>query len=861
MNSAEFLYKHAVKNVWCVPNQDINIILEPRRISPFGGSLVSQEVLWDEVFLPNNRDWFFVYQIGNVDPVTLGLDGTYNKWISAQTHSNRNNLLINAYTAKGRSYSMRGVFFIRNLDGNILVAVKQDNRIADLSHEKLYLRFYKNTFYGHPICPECDSGLVTWSGTVGSVMELSRVQVHFRKYKALQGGLTFMVNGLYVNDLTTATVQWGDEVQWVWDASIKDVVEYPLPTLQKFLSTRDTTDKYFLGRNGPGDDTIDYFDDNDIIIRRRINVGKTEGLYYHRNAAKAVRQVTHREYSIPVEYVDQLIRDNAWPVRDDAVVQLIVRHSGIRRPLIPEHHRIHELYKLPDTERYGAMAGTDATIDVWRLASLEDSAYVRIMGARTSSHIKMHDIYDAYGYNTMAMLLVGECRKVPANGAWLTLPHGLRDVCTGFEYNDKGVMTGWYTQRDAHQWPVHKKDTQYVEFFPGLGSAYPEIILGGIEHTLDQKLNYGFFICELWNGNAFTDWSYAIEDEHYAITDGVLTWLVDQEKFLVAIKSDRHVLVEQHDVINDNFVYRFDLSLQRSLTDGLSLGTIPQIPFGQIDVWLNGHPLVKDVDFVVQWPTVCIVNKKFLKDTKDQRITIRGTGLCRQDMSLEQSYDAGYISHGMMSYNHRFNIRDGKPIRIIANGRILHRDEVRWSEDRGMELPTVPNGSPYQVMDTILPLRLDEPIHDQFEFRKRSRLVDRQLADYLTNKIPEPQEPYPNPIPSKYPLYSPMMAMILFDVRRGIITPAQISRHLSDDEVYKLTEPYMDYMRFDPSFNDKIDTDYLSIHLHPLTTTVTLGIWEWRFIRTVNRVRFGSKLDMSGMLEIEAGYEYEYDIK
>lgn len=856
MNNAEFLYDHAVKNIWCVPNQDINIILAPRRLSPYGGSLVSQTVLWDDVQLPNNRDWFYVYQIGNIDPSTLGLDGAYNVWISAQTHCSRNNLLINAYVATGRSYTLRNVYFLRTHDGNIIVAVRQDKRVSDLSEVPLYLRFYKNSFYSKPICPTCLSGLVVWSGVAASITELSHIQVQFRKYKLLQGGLTYMVNGLYVNDLNTATVQWGDEIQWVWDASIKEVISYPIAELNKFLSTRDTTDKFFLYRTGQGDDTIDYFDDNDIVVSRRINVGKTEALYYHRNAAMAVRQVTHREYSIPVANVDQLVRDNGWVSRDDAVLILTIRHSGIRRPLILEHHRIHELYKLSDADRLKAMVGTDATVDVWKVASLENSDYAWLMGAKRPEHMIPERIYGAYGYNTMAMLLVGELQKVPVNNQWLTLPPGLNDLCTGFEYDSNGLLNGYYVQRNALEWPRHNESTRYVEFFPGVGSPTPDIILNGIDYTLDPMLNYGFFICEIWDGKPITDWKYAVADEDYIIENNVISWMVDTSKYLTAIKSDKHILVEQHEVRNDNFVYKFDLQLQRPLHDP-DKTPIPQIPFGQIDVWLNRHQLVKDIDYIIKWPTICIVNKRFLNNDVMQRIVIRGTGLCKPDMSLENPCDTGFVSYGMLSYNHRYNIRDGKPIRIVANGRVMSRDEVKWSEDRGMELPMVPNGTPYQILDGILPLRIGTGLHDQFVFRARSRLVDKQLSDYMTNKIPEPQEPEPNPIPEKYPLYSPLMSMILFDTLRGNIPPEIIERHMSDDEVYKLIEVYEPYKAYDPIFNEGLDLTYASVHLHPLLETVTLSIWEWRFIRAVNRVKFNSRLDMSGSLEIETGYEYE----
>lgn len=859
MKSAKFLYDHAVKNIWCVPNQDINIILAPRRLSPHGGSLVSQNVLWDDIHLPNDRDWFYVYQIGNINPSRLGLDDAYNTWISIQTHSNRNNLLINAYLSTGRSYTGRNVYFLRTYDGNILVAIKRDGRVGNLDDEQLYLRFYKNSFYSKPICPECLTGLVTWSGQASDISELALVQAQFRKYKQLQGGLTFTVNGLYVNDLTTATVQWGDEISWTWDASIKEVVEYSIEDLQKFISHRDLTDKYLLFREGRGDDTIDYFDDNDIIVGRRVNAAKTEALYYHRNAAVAVRQVTHREYSIPVNHVDQLLRDNTWTSRNDTIITLIVRHSGLRRPLISEHHRIHELYKLSDQDRLKAMLGTDATVDVWRAASLEASDYVRLMGVKRPEEMVAEGIYNAYGYNTMASLLVGELHRIPDNDQWLRLPPGVSDYCTGFEYDDQGLLNGYHTQRNALEWPIHHDTTKYVEFFPGLATAIPEIILGAQDYVLDPMLNYGFYVCDIWNGKPVGDWRYAMIHEEFEINDGVLTWLVDGSNKLTAIKSDKHVLVEQHEVRNDNFVYKFDLMVQRSHDDP-DQTPIPQIPFGQIDVWLNRHQLVMDVDYIVQWPTICIVNKKFLNNDKFQNIIIRGTGLCKPDMSMERPCDTGFVSYGMLSYNHRFNIRDGKPIRIVADGRVLTRDEVHWSEDRGMELPKVPNGTPYQILDTILPLRLGTGLHDQFEFRTRSRAVDCELSDYMTLRLPEPREPEPNPIPVKYPLYSPMMSMILFDVFNGKIPPETINRHLSDIDVKQLVEEYEIYRIYDPLFNKDLDLEYVSIHLHPLVNTLTLSIWEWRFIRAVNRLMFDSRLDMSGSLEIESGYEYEYEI-
>lgn len=860
IDTSTYLRRHVVDHVWCAPDQDINLIIAPKRISTYTGALASENILWETINLPDKTNWYHIYQIGNMSPSHLGLPEEHSMWVRASTHCNNNNLLITTYTDKGLEFHADHVWFLRMLDGNIIVAVRDNDLIDKLPESTLYMRFYKNTYFSKPLCPNKRQGIVVYAGVVNTVRDLNAIVAANLPYRSLPGKCFYTVNGRRVQDLTTNTVDFGNYVQWVWDSSVKEVVETPLKDLPKFVSARDRMDKYLLYRGGDLGDTIDYYDDNDIIVVRKTDRVRQEGLYYNRNNANSVRMVTHKDYSIPVGYVGYLTTQQQWHDTGELYVQIIVRHSGRRPDLVSEHHRLVDLFKLSPEDRLQAMVATDAVVDVWKAASLEDSAYVKLMGIKNPYRLDQNMVYDAYGYNTMAMLLVGELRKYSESDDWIDLEPGLHEVCTGFEFDADGKLLRYDTQTNAVQYPRRDKTAKYVELYPGLGQLTQDITIDEPMQVLNPKLNYGFYVCETWGGEAVTPWRTAIEGEEYTIEDGVVMWDV-ADKYMTAVKSDLHFLVESRAVTANDYVFSFDVSMSTALNDGERIVNVPPIPFGQLDIWMNQHHLVNGIDYIVNWPNITITNKKYQNQTPTQHLVIRGTGLCSDDMALEEPCDKGYVVHGKLSYNGRYDIRDDKPIRIVVDGRVYTRDEVHWSEEHQCFcVENIPNGAPYQVFDSIVPLRLQEPIHDQFVYRAASRLVDRQISDYLTLHIPEEPEVHPNPILGLHAIYSPMMAKILYDVKMGVIPPATINKTLSDNEVYQLTEPYKYMESKDPVFvPGNVDLDYVNIHTHPFVNALVLSVWEWRFIRAVNRTRFAGRLQMSKTLQIEPGYEYEYE--
>jgi hypothetical protein len=154
----------------------------------------------------------------------------------------------------------------------------------------------------------------------------------------------------------------GTWVEVIHDVSVKRVQYFDLDLPIPFMSTLDETQKYLL-HYPEVTDTIDFYDDVTFIVQ----YDKGPGVYYHRNDPSAVRMITHKDYSLDVSKVAEYRRDQpAWVDDNRMGIVAIIRHSGTNRPLAYEHHRIHELYKLPADRISRAMVGIDSTITEWQ---------------------------------------------------------------------------------------------------------------------------------------------------------------------------------------------------------------------------------------------------------------------------------------------------------------------------------------------------------------------------------------------------------------------------------------------------------------------------------------------------------------
>lgn len=852
MSTFDYLVQHARDNVWCTPDQDFQVILAPARISRPEGARNKIEVLWKSIPLPTKTDWYHVYQIGEITPKLLGLLGTINSWTSLQNHANAELVISDVYTTSGMQLPRFETYVLRTRDNNVLVAVKDQPKIVALNRSTLYLRFYSNAYFARATLNKAVDGIEVRGATIISNQHFLQYQAQFRAAKQRKGHTYAFVNGRLVHDVNSTTVKIGDTVEYVWDSSIKCVVEYPINQLRNYHSSLDGKQKYLLHKGDDIGTTIDYRDDIDLFVIKRPTQYTYSGVYYHKNQEDAIRMVTHRDYGIPVSYVNAYATDHAWLGNVmELRVLLHIRESGYNRPLVDEHHRIKELYKLPEKDLINALIGTESSMPLWRAENLEKSFYPAIMRAK-GTDITRQMVTRAYGYNAVAKLVADQPLAVNGTG-YVELPYGLREQSTIYEYDAAGTMLSWYYHASGTHYVPRNNNCAFVEGMVGIGgyrlpTQYQKASVG-----MSDALSYRFYVCDIYAGTPKGNWVDVTGTDAVTIQNHTATWNTDPEKQYTAVRSDSHFLA--YDLLLDyrDGVLRFTLNCEEQRLDANWHQGPVQIPFAQLDIWLNGRALIENLDYYVQWPEVCLINKEYLNPNAvdgAQRISVRAYGHCAQELTRAEPAEFGFVTTGLLSKNGRYDVRDDKVLRIIAEGRVHDRSALSFSEtDTGIRLETVRNGAPYQISEPIVPMR--GLTHEEtYALRERSQEADNQVEGYLTLRLPEAPEPLPNPIPKLYQIYSPFCSKIMYDLRHGLLDLSAFQGQYSDMAIKEHLESYRWLLAYEPTYKD-INYEYVSVHPHNLYTEVALNVNEYRFLMRAVRVFLNDKVDLTRFVKVE----------
>ena len=856
MSNFDYLLEHAEKHVWCTPEQDFQVIFSPAKISPRNGARNKLEILWVDVPLPTKTDWYHVYQIGEISPEQLGLSPVYNQWVSLQLHCNSQWVMLDLYVKSGLQLPRFEAYILRTRDGNVILAVKEQPTIADLGVNDIYLRFYSNAFFSRLAGNPDNDGLEVQGTRIATSDQQFAFQKKFRDSKLRKGHTYAFVNGYRVQALNPTTVKVGDIVEFVWDSSIKQVVELPVVDLPNFLSTFDSKEKYLLHYPGGIGQTIEYRDDIDLFLIQRTNENIFKGVYYHKNVEDAVRMVTHRDYSIPVQYVRGYANEiPGWGDPSKLTVQIHIRESGYYRPLVNEAHRIKELYKLPEADLVKALVGIDATVSVWQAAELETSKYPAIMRAKQGT-ITREMVQDAYGYNAISKLLADTPTLIPAGSTFVDLAYGLQNNSTIYEYNAAGTLLNWHVHTGGRYYAIRDTNCRMIEGIVGKGGNLLTTDYAKANTTLNREVNYRFYKRPLNSGVPYGEWQDVTGTADYTVSDGVAHWNIDQTKWYTAVKNDANFMAYDLNLDYRDGILRFTVNVDEIRSDGNIYPDKAEIPFAKLDLWLNGKALIKGLDYFVAWPEHCLINKEYLVPGLAQRISIRGYGFCKPDMTTEDAEEFGFVDHGLLSKNKRFDICDDKVMRYVVDGAVYDRSILHFSEtDTGVRVNGFRNGAPYQISDIIVPMQglTDKSTYDM---RQESQVIDKEISDYLTLKMPEVPELNPNPIPRLYAVFSPFASKVMWDLKQGLIRTDDIQGQYSDMLVREMLVDHEWLLAYEPTYKS-LDLDYVSIHPHNLYTEVTLDVYQYRFLLRAIRLYLNDKVDITKFVRIEMGFEHE----
>ena len=866
----QYLVDHALRNVWCSPRQDNQLVVAPKRITPLRGSLNVVRVMGVVIDLPVKKRYTHVFQIGQIDPTTIGLmrqipHWRLQKWFKFSDAVNHANLEVTIYTANGVIAPRTDSYYMFTDERAVIFAIPEQRRRVstyplDLQQE-VYFRFYSNNYYKSP--SPLERVLECGYFTPQNANEILAMENQLANIKARPGHTFVWVNGLLVDDALFNDLQMDDYVEWVYDRSVKKVVEWSLNNVPQFRSKLDNVYKFLLHYPGPSDQTIDFQDDVDIYITHKPEQGFTRGVYYNRNQESHHRMVTHRDYSIATDPVWSLIngllelRQIVNIDNQGLKIKAFIREGGMKRKLVQDNNRIFEMYKLDDPRPFRAMSGLDSTVSEWQAANLEASAYAELMRIPYKS-VTMELVEKAYGYNAMSVLLGHTPQKMSlASGSPVAfLPYGLAQKSTVYEFDADGRLLGHRVHLNDDSYESTSPDCRMIEAVSGIASQTLDCVYGQTNIPVpDRQYSYRVYMCYLVEGEPNNNWVDITNDEgYYQVVNGKIVWTLGGQDHWLMVRTDKKLLsMDLTLTFNDGLL---NFSMMENPTGNPIDDLVPMsVPLAQLDIWLNSYKLIRGLDYFVKFPQIFITNKTFLvqpTETAEQKIHVRMMGLPESNKVLDNIEETGWILNGQLSDNGIYDLREDRVMQINIGGRLVHRDDLLFAEQRpGQSLLNQMNGLPYQIKDLIVPLRTNTET-DTYVLRRKSQAIDAKISAYMTQMYGQMGTNELSAITARYPVVSPFFSHILFLLRNRLIQLPE-ERLLLDQEVRAICQVHEGLLDFDPLLNENTpDKNFAYIVPHPDENPITLDFQGYRFLTQVVKIYGDDKIQVSDYVNMQA---------
>jgi len=865
----KFLLDHSIENVWCNPDQDNQLIFNAKRISKPSGVINNVTILNRQIKLPNNGKIYHVYQIGQIYPKILGLlpknpNWVNESWIKFSDIMNSNKLFVSIYTDNGIEIPKFKSYYMHSNEKNLIFVIEQDNNISpDYSNENIYFRLYTNAFYQTNRSNNSDDFIYCSGRDIKTSDNILELQTEYLQYSNRDGYVFAYKNGYLIDKIDVANLTIGDTAEIIYDGSVSKVVTYVIDNLKTFNSILDSEYKYLFHYNDSVNDSIYFYDDTDIHIIYEKLPGRYKGHYVHRNDIKTHRMVTHKDYSLSVQKVFNfsMYLKNRLAIEEDIgsfKIQLKIRESGYHRPLIYDNNRIFELYKMNDSFIMNAMLGIDSTIDEWKAENLENSSYCKLMSSNFKD-ITNELIEQAYGYNSISKLVADNMFKTYLDSGYQTvkLPYKLQTKSCVYEYDSNGHLLGKYNHYSGVYYQCVNNNARLVEVISGLGTTGPEVAFGYDNISLPTDYNYRVYMSRVINGTSNNIWEDITGSSLYTVVDDYLVWNNPGDNQYLMIRDDSAFLAYDLTVNYVNNILFFTLSEVENRGSGFINYSLP-VPLGDLDIFLNGKSLIENIDYIVDFPKVYILNKAYLNqpiNTESQTISVRYTGFHNADISSNKNIDYGFIEYGYFSNNNKFDIRDDKVLRIAMDGKLIHKDDIMFSELTSGAFPiSAINGKPYQIKDITTPLN-NIIESDTYELRNKSLVIDKKISDYLSIKIPQPSRDSENVIVEQYPIVSLFISRIIYAVTYNEINNTTLVNILSDNDIIDLCKPYEYLLKYDPisgdlSMSKGLAKEYLLVHPHSLDSVIILNLYQYRFLLNVVRLYGNGLINLSPFISV-----------
>lgn len=839
------LLDYAIDNLWGNPEENHQYQVKTVRISDYYGDVDNFRYMNSWRSLPKRDVFYYVFSVGGLDSgywnfcTNLLRRNPLDRWVNFADLCVRRGLQLDVYNTKGFQYSRAKAWFMRTYDGLTFIALEKQKVFPIARGEEMYFRCYTAT------TPVARNEQVTAPGTnpygfetmvYESPGELNQFSARYQFYKQQPGFTGVTHNGAYYHGAPNAipNLAVGDVVEIFHDPSVIRAEVYHYKDLPDFYSSMDMKRKLILHPpKRDGDFTIRYFDDNDYYL-----LGKTPyGLYFNRNDETVVRQLTHVDVAIADDRIQTMTEYHpALEKTDECRILVLVRKTDWEYQWPHDHQRIRYLYRLDDVGILRAMTGDRATVPEWAAPNLEQGV-VMSFARNQMKNLDRVGAKLAVGYNAATRVLSESPLRThfPSGARGVEVPFTYRETFTAWEYDKHGQLLGFKNRINTRYYTPMYSTTTMVEFTVGEAGRRLDYLITKNDIPINPVNDFRVYV------SAFSIDTGTIVGELvdrtgdatlYDIVNGVLVW-----KGLDTVNQRGVILFNTRSLAYTFELDHIDHSLSFAQTeiyeDG---GLIFPIAFANIDLFLNGHPLIDKVDWVYKDKHFYIFNKEFLV-AGPQKITYRGHQFSDDQDAPKQEVELGFVDGGVIGRMPRYNVRDDRVTRTVINGALYITDEVPNAELHSPDNLTSPlNGKPYMVKHVYCPIKYVEP-YDNFPGYAESRAVDKRVSDYLTLYLPKPNtNPVLPVLQDKYRLFSPFMSVVVNAILNKLLLVPKLkpgeTGH-SDQFVHEQVAKYLWWLEFDPVILD-FDRRYFAIMPYANVDMVTVTPSEMAFIRQVN---------------------------
>lgn len=899
MANTGFLVEHAMTEVWAEPSQDRQHVIQPARYTSISGGYKRARIQRFEVNLPVAMDgadvWHHVYHIGAVYPILLSLESLGNSWVRSDLIAMQYGVMLNVFLESGVTIPLCHTWLRRTVDGNILLAVEirpsfdlgrqmiqneffqQELVKRTLSSERLYFRCYRNEraqevgYAGSSTRPFKPTQYVykfinTPAAFTQFLNDVNAVKAEYSN----QGKGYYFIDGFMVGLQTgyQANVQLGKWLSYIHDETVLYDALIPFSDVGTYRSDLDNADKLLVMIDAARTDlSIHYHDDVDIYLCQGGDVfsNSFKAAYFGEVTRSSVRQVTQNAYGLKRNSVLAVINEhsNDFMRMDNVYIRLVVREGGKRKGLPFHQSRLNDLYKLPLSLIKQALYGVNSVMPEWRAVNLEKSAYMALIGAKWKD-VTADLVISAYGYHALQDVCYNELLPVD-NAGNIDLNHGYHNVPSNGGHNasvwcytngklvdvHNALLTGdLYTQGTGHVTHMEVIPLPVDQLWDG---TYIDMDVSSWKLA---ALGFRAYVCS-YQGQPLLDWQDVTGGVWYQYTEvdgvGTIAWnyaLLDAANLYPAVRVQETVHSYNPEIDPDyNGVLRFNIRSTCNVA-GVLEERLQRIASDTLDVFMNGEPLIENIDYYVHWPEVVIVKRNPLP-IGETTLQVRhyGNPLTTGAVKHREAREAGFTKLGILSSDAIYNLRNDRNLRVIVDGALKDPSTLRFAEN-ALGLPAA-DGRPYSIQELRYPL---QPFvgNRAKQLADDAALIDSRAEAYLT--------PYINPTVTgqgfidgeRYQVVSPLISVLLHAmVNFNFLGNGELDAGtLNDVRIAELAEPYWFYLDYEPILNDA-SVDYVNILPHQYSTPMSISQKQYSFLELLIYYYLKGAVDLTPHVTIQ----------